>query len=580
MKHAMIIAAGTVLAASPALAQVQSFGGGCSGTTSTVPTIGVTGQPVQGQTFRVDLTGAADGLFQLLLSNNNQDWLGLPLPLALDPFGIPGCELWIDLDPFMSSTVPVQPDGTGSLEIQGWMPGVTIYMQAASISAEGIALTGGLALTPQAPPPAEEIDDFEPKTGAVGTAVSIAGAGFDTQTYAAEDVLVLGDGVGGFFGRATEVLQTGVEAEIIHTAKYALDQPVTVSFGKGHTGIFPNFGKIKFSEPARGWRRLASEPEAISSQPFAAQSENLYQGCGDPDYHVNLKFELDAGELKLRLPSSSSAGLCQGDTLALMMYFGTDDGEKYFAELPLSDPLQGLSSELLWTVLGPELAGELEAVMNLATVANPFLASYDLQTNEISITSQAGTINYLHQESILKIAFDPDHHTVFTEQAGEIDNFVGIESSSPSPAFDSYVTAISPSQSKREYDQSGINSSLRETLDNFGVGRARSARYEVRLHGDGSQTYTDHISLGWDELGPPTGESLVYQIRLEDLPNTGYKWTPGQQTTLCFDLSALPRKDGSTVSILDELEDGVLDVRIDDDTSVDYMILKVLRCTN
>ena len=59
---------------------------------------------------------------------------------------------------------------------------------------------------------------------------------------------------------------------------------------------------------------------------------------------------------------------------------------------------------------------------------------------------------------------------------------------------------------------------------------------------------------------------------------TAMTWNAGDQKKLILDLGNLPPSIGSVTSVLGDMADGDLDVYLQDDTAVDYIILRYWRC--
>ncbi len=115
--------------AGPGAAPVTIYGSGCGGLA-----IGSQNTPKVGATdFTVTLSGAIPGApAVLLLGSNPSDWLGMQLPLALAPFGAPGCSLL--LAPISDTPLTVDPSG-----------GITIVPNLASPAYAGVTLLAQFA---------------------------------------------------------------------------------------------------------------------------------------------------------------------------------------------------------------------------------------------------------------------------------------------------------------------------------------------------------------------------------------------------------------------------------------------------
>jgi hypothetical protein len=82
-----------------------AFGSNCSGGSGKVPAIGMAGAPWTGNAgWRVTLAGVAGATHGILqLGASKSVFQGNPLPLALDPMGLPGCSLLASLDAFVGA---------------------------------------------------------------------------------------------------------------------------------------------------------------------------------------------------------------------------------------------------------------------------------------------------------------------------------------------------------------------------------------------------------------------------------------------------------------------------------------------
>lgn len=79
-------------------ARDEVAGAGCSNTAGT-PTLSSSGRPWLGDAVTVTCRGLAPGAAASLgLGGSDQTYLGVPLPIALDPFGFIGCALRVSLD--------------------------------------------------------------------------------------------------------------------------------------------------------------------------------------------------------------------------------------------------------------------------------------------------------------------------------------------------------------------------------------------------------------------------------------------------------------------------------------------------
>lgn len=426
------------------------------------------------------------------------------------------------------------------------------------------------------------------RAGGVGSRVVLAGSLCSlASSYDVEDVVMLG--LGGIFGRATALTDSFVAAEVEHVGAFAEPTRLRFLFGEGEQHAIPPLGGVSYPEGAWGFRRQAGERRLRTDylfEPdvaglFADEETDGFQGmgvplCGDPKTFVDLTLRIDPdGCLRVRLPGD---GTCAGDRVSFRLAFSTPAFANVVVILPSTTGL----SDWSWAVASPVILFPLNIVLG----ASNCVATYDASTREIVICSNDGPIAAFVPGSYVRITFDPTIHSVFTEIQGVIDGYDlsnGAEPSTPDPLFVD-CSAAPP----RHYDSFTTNSCLRETFDNFGSsttdGPPRSAGLEMHMKGVGAKTDTDAIRFGWvgENVNVPGEGIFDWTTRHTDLPVLGYQWVPGQEATLCFDLSELPDRYGSPIphNVVDRLSEDVFHVSTLDDSDIDYMVLKVLRCTH
>lgn len=180
---------------------------------------------------------------------------------------------------------------------------------------------------------------------------------------------------------------------------------------------------------------------------------------------------------------------------------------------------------------------------------------------------------------------------VITQAGGLPDNFAPmIEAASPDTILLNYIVTCSPSGVPLKFDQipgeGGVlpNSWLGHTFTGLPAGIV-AARLEFRARATtglgASGTNNDHISIVNSISG--CTPNWAWSSRLENLPEAGGSWKPGDVETFCLDLDALPvvtatGGEAADVSVLSMLASGQLDIRVDDDSGIDYMILTVAIC--
>lgn len=114
-----------------------------------------------------------------------------------------------------------------------------------------------------------------------------------------------------------------------------------------------------------------------------------------------------------------------------------------------------------------------------------------------------------------------------------------------------------------------LNRHFAQTL-RFGPGPIRSARLTVRLRAMLHNASNDGLYL--EHTG---GRKFAWSSPVAAL--TGGTWKKGASRTVRLDLTALPRKEGGPLDLRPWLEDGVLDVVVQDDTTIEDIRIRVLR---
>ncbi|MHC5064072.1 MAG: Kelch repeat-containing protein [Planctomycetota bacterium] len=121
---------------SPEVAGFSSFGSGCSGSEAVPSLKGVAGsRPVLDQDWQLRLTDLPLSPATLaigVLGFSKDHWGALPLPIALDPLGAPGCSLLVSFNR-SSESLPINAAGTADLVVaipsSSALVGLEIYLQ-------------------------------------------------------------------------------------------------------------------------------------------------------------------------------------------------------------------------------------------------------------------------------------------------------------------------------------------------------------------------------------------------------------------------------------------------------------------
>jgi hypothetical protein len=121
-----------------------------------------------------------------------------------------------------------------------------------------------------------------------------------------------------------------------------------------------------------------------------------------------------------------------------------------------------------------------------------------------------------------------------------------------------------------DFDPIPTDGNFGHTFDDLPDG-ITAATLEFRLKAGTSLVSTDGIGL--EELA---GEPAAWFKRIEDLPEAGGAWSPGEVATFHLDLADLPPDSGGATSVIGPMnEDHSLDFRLADDTGIDYLLLTV-----
>jgi len=163
----------------------------------------------------------------------------------------------------------------------------------------------------------------------------------------------------------------------------------------------------------------------------------------------------------------------------------------------------------------------------------------------------------------------------FKALGGEMDNFCpGTDPASPGPniifpdPLCTNVPAVGGGPSV-DFDDPTINRVFCHSFTNV-KDPVDAAILEIRLKALGELDFNDTISLGGG-----TGLKLPWTRNINGL--LGVSWPSNSPHSFCLNLSALPNEDGTTMNILPSLT-GILDIRVQDDTSVDYAVLFQSQC--
>ena len=130
------------------------------------------------------------------------------------------------------------------------------------------------------------------------------------------------------------------------------------------------------------------------------------------------------------------------------------------------------------------------------------------------------------------------------------------------------LTALVPLAQWKDFDDTDNNRWMGHTFTGLPP-NITWAELRVAMKPDGGGSGNDAVALG---LGATT---FAYSRHIDDLPGANGTWINNPETVFTFDLGSLPG-GGSILSKV--AADGFLDVRVQDDTTVDWMELRVRTC--
>lgn len=170
------------------------------------------------------------------------------------------------------------------------------------------------------------------------------------------------------------------------------------------------------------------------------------------------------------------------------------------------------------------------------------------------------------------------------DTAGIPDSFVlPTETATPGPILQTFLTCAAGT---KNFDSMAPDRCFGHTFTGISD-KLLTAQLEIRLKAAfNGAVCNDTISLQATTLGPPSfawnrriGTAGPYSWCAGAPGLLAAPWLSGSDQTFTLNLAALPNADGSTTCIIPLLiQDGRLDVRVADDTAVDYMILTTTTC--
>ncbi|MFH1374197.1 MAG: T9SS type A sorting domain-containing protein [bacterium] len=162
---------------------------------------------------------------------------------------------------------------------------------------------------------------------------------------------------------------------------------------------------------------------------------------------------------------------------------------------------------------------------------------------------------------------------------GTEDNFVGPEAGHVSAGFATFL-ATGPVNYITDFDQPAMNQWFGHTFDNCWDDKCEvvNAWLRIKLKATGSVPSTDGLAFGDYSAGTNGRIWSISMSNLEALAGGTPPWSSGDVLEYTLDLANLPMVAWLPTNILGALQDGNLDIFIQDDTEVDFIELTVELC--
>ena len=144
----------------------------------------------------------------------------------------------------------------------------------------------------------------------------------------------------------------------------------------------------------------------------------------------------------------------------------------------------------------------------------------------------------------------------------------------PSAEFFAWLVTTWPQPITRQFDDGGGDRALVHTFRGW-VGDVCGATLELRLRATNTLA-VDNDTVRLELVGggdPALGFPYVTTLRF-----IYGSWQAGDDRVLVLDLGNLPPYGVFPTNILETLKDGSLDLLVEDDTMVDYAMLRILPC--
>lgn len=159
--------------------------------------------------------------------------------------------------------------------------------------------------------------------------------------------------------------------------------------------------------------------------------------------------------------------------------------------------------------------------------------------------------------------------------AGVEDDFaLPAEPTQPAADLVAYTQKWWPLPATRQFDTEATDLALIHTFTGW-QGPICGATLELHLHG-GPSTLSSNDSIRLELLGGSDHQkAFLYWVTIHYVLGD---WGPGQAGVVTLDLADLPVYGGFPTDILISLNDGRMDLMVEDDTAVDYAKLDICGC--
>jgi hypothetical protein len=174
-------------------------------------------------------------------------------------------------------------------------------------------------------------------------------------------------------------------------------------------------------------------------------------------------------------------------------------------------------------------------------------------------------------------SFECQDGALLVLEVGVADNFAEpLETVSPDANLLLFIETIW-NVPLRQLDEFGLDKSMGHTFSWTPVYLLR-AELEIHVRSlGGGLSHNDRLSIEFnDNYFISGGENYKWASTLANL--SGTSWDYGEEATFVFDLGNLPVDLYGRTDVMAHLADGNLDIEVQDDTAVDYIVLRFCAC--